>query len=230
MDDAQEIGLRYYFSGVHLRTARIFGCECRAIECAYGPGDWQEIVSRYQAFAIGAVFAAVAGLEAGINEVFVDAVAWQEENRTEATRSRPDGVLNGLDTCVVRRLAESWTKFERRDVMSKCNKALADAGLPKMAPAEIEETKLVIKLRNELVHYKPKTEWLETGTGSRETNRVLVELENKFAPSPFFEDTADPFFPRKCLGYGSASWALDSIESFLREFHRRMGTTPSYLT
>ncbi len=114
MSDAHDIGLRYYFAKVHLDTARLFACECRTIERSHDRADSQQVLTRYQSFAIGAIFAAVAGLEAGINELFVDAVEWHEEARRKQPAPNLGGVLRGLETRVVSKLAKAWKMQKKR--------------------------------------------------------------------------------------------------------------------
>ena len=226
VSDDVRIGIRTYFAGKHLGTAHILGQECHAIECAQEPSDWQQILDRYHAFAIGAVLASVAGLEAAINELFLDAIECQSPGGASEQ-------LKGLDASVVASLAALWKSgVDKLGTLEKYNVALVLAGHPVMerGAQPWQDAAWAIKLTNHLVHHKPQTEWLgDRSRPEREQKKpLLIGLHGKFNESPFAK-TADPFFPKKCLGAGCASWALSSIKEFLGVFHGQLGTTPGYL-
>jgi hypothetical protein len=73
----------------------------------------------------------------------------------------------------------------------------------------------LIELRNALVHYTP--EWsYEDG----KHKKLGARLSNRFDTSPFCVD-GDSFFPKKCMSYGCAKWAVSSALNFIDAFTER---------
>lgn len=76
---------------------------------------------------------------------------------------------------------------------------------------------LLVKLRNELVHYKSR--WQE----EMERQKLFARLKQlRFQEPPFI--TADtPFFPHKCLSASLASWCVNTSVAFITDFYARLG-------
>lgn len=71
-----------------------------------------------------------------------------------------------------------------------------------------EDAALVVRLRNELVHFKPKS------LGGDIKHRLTRQLRGKF--------------PDKCLGYDCAKWATTSAIKFADEFFATIDVEPNY--
>ncbi|MGI2329145.1 hypothetical protein [Planococcus sp. YIM B11945] len=85
-------------------------------------------------------------------------------------------------------------------------------------------------MKNDLTHYKP--EW---NTTESEIDDIQVspqkfqdELRDRIKPSKFFEYTSNPFYPDKCLGYGSTKWALTTAYEFAAEVYSLLNIKPDY--
>ena len=66
------------------------------------------------------------------------------------------------------------------------------------------------------MHAEPKN--VEIGT----TEKIQEKLRTKFAENRLMSQTANPFFPDKCLGAGCAEWACRTAEIFVNEFYARL--------
>jgi hypothetical protein len=80
-----------------------------------------------------------------------------------------------------------------------------------------EDAKLLVRLRNALVHYRSR--W---GREINATN-LLASLRKLNLPRPPFVSEHQPFFPHQCLGAACAAWAVNASFAFLREFYARLG-------
>ena len=76
---------------------------------------------------------------------------------------------------------------------------------------------LLIKLRNELLHYKSKWQ------AEMERQKLFARLKQlRFQKPPFVtEDTT--FFPHKCLSASLASWCVNTSVAFITEFYIQLG-------
>jgi hypothetical protein len=80
-----------------------------------------------------------------------------------------------------------------------------------------QSTLIVVRLRNELVHYKSR--W---GT-EMERNKLQAALQGlRHAPPPFTSTNMN-FFPHRCLSAACATWALASVVAFLEAFYVALG-------
>jgi hypothetical protein len=79
-----------------------------------------------------------------------------------------------------------------------------------------QDASLVVRLRNELVHYKSR--WGDDLEGSA----LLQALQNKNHPKPPFVKTAN-FFPYQCLSAACASWGVRACVAFLDAFYTNLG-------
>jgi hypothetical protein len=191
-------------------AAAIFARKVREIEASH---DHQKgLVSgepyyAHRGYVAGAVFSAVASLEATINELFID-----------AQHSDPH-TFKGADPEFAPLLAERWGEVERWPTLRKYQLALHVAKKQEFDPdgSPYEEVDGLIALRNALVHYKP--EW---DTDQIKHKEIEDRLKSRFARNPFASPN-DAFFPKKCLGHGCAEWAVESGMSFINEFFGRLG-------
>ena len=54
--------------------------------------------------------------------------------------------------------------------------------------------------------------------------KIEKQLRGKFLLNPLVDSVDILFFPKQCLGYGCALWAVSTAEKFIAEFYRRMKT------
>jgi hypothetical protein len=202
--------LKTHFNVQHMVAAAVFARKVYEIEASYD--NEEGLVSgeahyAHRGYVAGAVFSAVASLEATINELFIDA------------QDRDPHTFKGADPVFAPSLARRWGKVERRPTLRKYQIALELAKkqeFPKDS-SPYEEVDSLIDLRNALVHYKP--EW---DIDQRKHKEIEDRLKSRFALNPF-SGPNDAFFPKKCLGHGCAEWAINSGVSFINEFFGRLG-------
>ena len=80
-----------------------------------------------------------------------------------------------------------------------------------------QDAALVVRLRNELVHYKSR--WGK----ELERSKLLRALQDKGHPRPPFIKGSGNFFPYECLSAGCASWSVRSCVAFLDAFCANLG-------
>ena len=96
-----------------------------------------------------------------------------------------------------------------------CLHLLSKPPLDKEGP-NYEAADLLVKLRNELVHYKSK--WGQ----EMESQKLFKRLRDlRFEPPPFYEDDVN-FFPYKALSASSASWAVSTVTGFINGFYGQL--------
>jgi len=137
----------------------------------------------------------VASLEAYINEVFID--------RGEHFESHDIKLMDDL-----------WGVLETKSVLDKFQFALLLKNKEKLDPSSrvVDHIRVVIKLRNSLVHFKP--EWVHM---QKEHNKIGKALNGKFEMSPFLSP-AEPIFPLRCMSHSMTRWAVRSSYDFIELF------------
>ena len=220
------ISTRFYFSTSHLRAANHFRAESERTEQPF-EGDpapirgrpseeIQQALFKHNSYVVGAVFSAVAFLEALINELFLDTV---DEHQAGPAQQVPAGVRE--------RLAEAWRRStENLAILTIFQAALVLAGKASFDPGRqpYQAVKVLIDLRNNLVHFEPATR----SAADRTRFEGRLQAQN-FSLHPWYENSpGNPVFPDKCLSHGCAEWAFSSSLRFADEFCSRMQITPNY--
>lgn len=160
-------------------------------------------------------------LEANINEFFSDAV---DEGMSEGLANNPV-VIERL-RAVSSSSAAKTTILDKDDlVLGLCDLATFNRGTPPH-----QGLAKVIRLRNALPHFIP--EW-QPGGGPNEDGELASlsrSLRRAFPENPLAK-AYEPFFPHRCLGYGSSKWAITQSIAFVTEFRTRLGVgfSPTYL-
>jgi hypothetical protein len=164
----------------------------------------------HMGYVTGAVLSAVASLEAAINEVFIDA------------QYAGSPTFSGVDPSIRKSLTvKPWNKLEGKPILYKYQKALTLAERLRFDQSgdPYKEVDDLIHLRNALVHYK-----LEWDTNLREHKSIENRLKSRFEPNPYAGETSASF-PKKCLGYGCAEWAVKTSVCFIDDSFGRLGLT-----
>lgn len=210
---------RIYFSTQHLWGALRWTSEARRIEKERNGTTPLDL--EHRAYVVNAIFSAAAFLEAAINELYQDAY---DEHLAH---------IAPLSPAARESIAEFWKIIAGHDTRAgsrfgtheKYWMALTLAGAE---PLDTESdlyrnARLVIRLQNALVHYKPMT------FTQIDTSGLDEELHGKFPLNPFTVDRAEaPFFPDKALGSGCAEWAVRSARAFAEAFFEELGIRPNY--
>ena len=201
------MSLRHYLSFGHLQSSLLFAQRSAEIEAAHAGPSPGSAEHRY--VSMYAVIAAAAFLEAVANEVLQDAKDGQGYGLQLDSHNRA-ALAEYVDHDDTR--ARTLEKFQM--VLLLCRRQAFDKGA-----SPYQEVHLVLQLRNELVHSRPKT----AAWGDPE--KLRERLEGKFPLNPLMKGMGNPFFPDHCLGSGCARWAHDSSLAFAKDFHDRLGTT-----
>jgi hypothetical protein len=156
---------------------------------------WDEIFTS----AITGVIAVAAGLEAYINEIFM--------NRARHFPQVPKGLMDEL-----------WTLYERNTVLEKYASAYRLITNSKLDTSRrpAQDVQALLALRNGLVHFKP--EW----SSERDVHDDISNaLQYKVDPSPWFKN--DALFPRAWASASCLTWALERSIQFIEEFEEHIG-------
>ncbi len=206
---------RVYYSSYHLWAAKHL-CElAKAAEEAVG--DRPRFDIEHRAYVTNSIFSAVAFLEAAINELYQDAADDHES------------YIYALDPDSKRLMSDFWqfTEGQNRTFLGMIQKyqlALTFLRKPlfEKGQSPYQDASLVVKVRNELVHYRPEL------LGGEAEHKLARQLRDKFRINKLMAESGNPWFPDKCLGYGCAQWAVESITTFADEFFARISVTPHY--
>jgi len=208
---------RTYYSKFHHWSAAHFSWLAGQIEDSYQGSIEFDI--KHRSYVTASVFAAVSFMESAINELFKDAFDSYSAS----------AYVIALDPSVVIRLSDVWTYTEAANkrpfsVFDKYSIALSIAGKPELKKGEApyQDARLLVQLRNELVHFKPET------LGGTDTHHLEDKLQNKFPLNKLMDGMVNPFFPDHCLGHGCSEWAVKSSEAFVDEFFDRITLTAKY--
>jgi hypothetical protein len=216
------IKMRVYYSSYHLWAARHFAQLSSNIEATHIGKSYFDI--EHRAYVTSTIFTAVAFMEAAINELFQDAA---DDHQSYITH---------LDDDLKITMTTTWNDTKNGKFFKSRNKAterenrkepsilvkyqtmldFAKVGIFLKNEQPYVDAKLVIQLRNELVHYKPK---IFDGSPSHEFEELL---KDKFPLNPLITTLGNPYFPDKCLGYGCAQWAVDSCKNFVDTFFAKL--------
>jgi hypothetical protein len=246
-------------SAVHIHSAVFFCKKLLRIETPYFEGTKdpsQALLKAHQSYAIGSIFAAVAFVEALINEIFLDAIFRQE--------GEDFSIVKPLDAKIVESMVDCWKrglrldKFDRGALKSywryekhskkhcknlpvndwhtldkyQCALVLSGKNTFDSNAAPLQDLYVARELRNALVHYKP--EWITSNSSaklSRSERRRTNKLEEKLNNIGFRKNALLPInpFPERYLGWGCSRWAIRASLSFASEFSERMGISLPYV-
>ncbi|MGE5443122.1 MAG: hypothetical protein ACM3SR_00780 [Ignavibacteriales bacterium] len=209
------IKMRAYYSSYHLWAANHFVQLGVNIETAHSGKPI--FIIEHRTYVTNAIFSSVAFMEAAINEIFQDAT------------DNHQSYISPLDADTQALMVTLWDLTEERNrsafsVLDKYQIALTFAREKPFPKGDLlyQDTDLVIKLRNELVHYKPKT------LGGSDIHKFENSLRGKFPLNALMNGSGNPFFPDKCLGYGCAQWAVNSCKNYVDTFFAKLGIIPNY--
>jgi hypothetical protein len=211
---------RFYYSHYHIMSAAFFARESGRVEREDEGNDrlTSEIQSRHRAYVTGCVFATVSFLEAQINEIFTDAA----DDKRDLIYPLGDKIYL---------FAEMWKLGVPRtasySILTKYEIALALAEKEPLDRGALvyQNAKLLIWLRNALIHYEPMS-----STSTAESSQSQEEkFRGKFSLNPL-TGSKTPFFPERCIGYGCAKWAVESGVRFVDHCCSRLGIEPVFNT
>ncbi len=213
------IGMQTYYSIQHVQAAAYMTRQAAKVEAEL-TGDAAPETVALKAYVSSALFSSVAFLEALANEIYADAI-------------RPDGghlsALDERDRLMIASLGETES-VQKASIISKYDLLLRGAGktpLPSgCGPHQAVLT--VIRLRNEIVHYKAS--FFDVGTegmvraGSFHTSKLPSQIKGKFEP----RRSAQGLSGDSWLGHGLAQWSVTSAIAYADANFAALGIKPYY--
>lgn len=198
--------VRYSFTAQFLRGAAIFATRANAIEetADVSPSDGPMV--EHRAFVVGAILQSAAALESEISEVIVHGPGHHLGS-------------NALDPVARQFLSPMADVIDRSQTLRRYELVLHLLRKPKLSRGHepYQSADLLVKLRNELVHYKSK--W-----GSlMDREKLFARLENLRFARPKFVPQSTIFFPHRCLNASLASWTVMVSVAFIDGFYRQIG-------
>lgn len=202
---------RYTFTGQFLEASAIFVRRARAIEATAGASADDSTRCEHRGLVCAVIMQCVAALETEAHETCTHGPG--SHLGSNGTNSQAREFLLPLADVVDDQSA--LTRFDL--ILHLLGKAPLDKGTNPYQSAV-----LVVRLRNELIHYKSR--W---GT-QMERNRLQAALQGLRHASPPFADANMNFFPHRCLSAACATWALASVVGFLETFYIALGVSSRF--
>ncbi len=171
----------------------------------------------HRAYVLVAIQAAVAFLEAMINELFQDAA--------DGHGRKGDGYLAPLDPETILKMATYWTETEgRRYVLTKYNKLLEFAGYEAIAKDSdiYQDAESLVLLRNAITHYRSED------VAADVEHDLTSRLQGRFPSNVLMTGSGNPWWPDHCLGSGCAVWSRALVKDFADNVVDRVGVRPNY--
>jgi hypothetical protein len=206
------ISVKANLSNLHLKSAKLFADQCLSIEGEESEKEWpQPRKDELYSYSSATVIIAVSFLEAFINEFYLKAI------------DKSQALLTLISEKDMAQLSILWNEAERFKILNKyqlaltvCDKEKFDIGKKTYQSADN-----LIKLRNQLVHFKPEWDNIE-----KEHKKLENNLKNKFPENSLWKKAPGhrAWFPNKCLGGGCANWAYTTVCNFSNEFTKKLNS------
>jgi len=208
---------RHYLSISHLSAAALFSQRAAVLEPVLTLGDSasNEGLREHQACVVTSIMLSVAFLEAAVNELLADCSEGFDPIR-----------MQGLPNIEV--MATLWRKspLKRSTMLEKFELALELNSKPALLrdASPYQDVKLLVDLRNALVHYEPETIFNFSGDDENRgaEHKFEKKLRGRFEPNRL-TGPGNPFYPDKVLGAGCARWAIESAVAFADSFFDKLG-------
>jgi len=225
--ESLELSVWHWFSHDQAIAAADFSRKCGALETKVRRGGdydasrglpWSEEAQReHRSYAVASILSSVAFLEASLNELFASARHTNLEVGGQLPDSERQALVGTADMLANNRLLERF-----QFVLILLHRGPFDPGAQ-----PYQDAQLLVHLRNELVHYKPR--WRAGGDDAAsavDESRLAKGLASKrFSLNPLM-GKRNPFFPDKCLGHGCTKWAWTAALTFADVFFARLGVKP----
>ena len=202
--DSASADTTYTFTGQFLESSAIFVRRLRDIESL---DTWSEAaMAEHRGLACAVIMQSAAALETETHEVAVHG---------------PGSHLgsNGTDSDAQRFLAPIAEVIDDQNTIARFDLILHLLGKQRFDKGvePYQSVQFVVRLRNELVHYKSR--W---GL-QMESTKLYAHLESLRHKVPPFTHPSMNFFPLRCLSADCADWALSSVVAFLESFYSALG-------
>lgn len=204
--DSVTADTRYTFTGQFLEASAIFVRRTRSIEATATPQTDDATRCEHRGLVCAVIMQCVAALETEAHETCTYGPASHLGSGGTDTQAR-DFLVPIAD------FVDDQSALNRFDlILHLLQRAPLDKG-----SNPYQSAALVVRLRNELIHYKSR--W---GV-EMERNRLQAALRSLGHRPPPFTHSSMNFFPHLCLSADCAAWALASVLDFLEAFYSALG-------
>ncbi|NCE87665.1 hypothetical protein DK870_25165 [Pseudomonas sp. Q1] len=184
-----------------------------------GDSASDEGLREHKACVVASIMLSVAFLEATINELWADCGEYFDTARIEC-----------LQNSEMMAILWKQSPLKRSTMLEKYELALELNAKPKIArnASLYQDVKLLVALRNALVHYEPETiSNFSDNDVKGEQHKFEKMLRGKFEHNRL-TGSGNPFYPDKVLGTGCARWAISSAVLFTDDFFEKLGVPCMY--
>jgi hypothetical protein len=198
--------IRYSFTAQFVRGGAIFANKAHEIEATNISEITEELAAEYRSYVVSTVFQCAAALESEIAEI---------------TQHGPGHQLgsNGLNVPAHNFLKPLADVIDGESTLRRYELVLHLLQLPALERGTdtYRTASLLIKLRNELIHYKSRWD------SEIDRAKLFSSLRQLKLDKPSFIQTNTTFFPHQCLSASLASWSVITTISFITEFYSLLG-------
>lgn len=197
---------RYSFMPQFLEAAAIFARRSAEIERSAGADISEILRAEHRGCVVAAIMQCAAALETEIYEIVMYGPGYHLGS-------------DHTDNAAREFLIPCADMIDQQDVISRYESVLHLLKKPAISRGAqpSQDTALLIRLRNELVHYKSKL------GQQMESSKLFQSLRHLNHPKPPFANKLSNFFPHLCLSAGSAAWSVKTAIAFLDEFYFHLG-------
>lgn len=201
-----ELDTRYSMFQQFLSGAAIFAYRARAIEKMPADKLTSEIRAEHMALVTAAIIQSVAAIE------------------TESHELCEYGPLSDS-------LAPEAEGIDKLAVLKRFDKIFAIIGQPLLSKDLVVymHADLLVKLRNELTHYKSRLQVKPRITSKDERFECISKIKRLGHSPPSFYPAPCQFFPHQCLGADCADWAIRTTVNFLDSVYTQLGISSAKL-
>lgn len=209
--------MRGYFSSYFLWSAQHLSGLAGAIEDRHEGEPRFDI--EHRSYVLSSIQTAMAFLEAMINELYQDA---HDGHGVDG-----DGYLAPLLHRTRELMRELWRSTDegvRLRLLDKYQLLLRFADREPLNPDENphQNTSLLIRLRNILVHYRPDD------LSADVPHAIERWLRGKFPDNALMAGSGNPWWPDHCLGHGCSAWSYRTAKALADRVTNELGIRPNY--
>lgn len=206
-----------YLAKNYIESAMIFSRNARIAELKETIDYYDK--SNHQANVVGSVLFSVLYLESTINEFYIKVTDYIDYKSDKKAKNK-------------KIISEFWNsdKLVNFSILEKFQFALILMNCDKFDETinPFQNIKILISLRNYLVHYRP--EWVELKTYQNDKTQIVnleKKLKGKFNTNKLAKVDND-YFPNKYLGYGCTEWAISNSIQFVYDFYNKLDSEYIY--
>lgn len=162
----------------------------------------------HRVYVVSSVVASASFLEAVINEIFQDV-----EDRGAGSLRPADQlgvVTEPIPEDVQVGMRDYWTETERgrrAGTLKKYERLMQIATLESLDSKIVSDAALLVKVRNELVHYHPRDHYR-----AKQARTFENQLKSRgIAPNPLVGNAHRAYWTEHALGAGLASWGIQAV-------------------